>query len=490
MSVSRYVMGFVTCSSRAEARKLARAVLAKKLAACVNILDGVESHYWWQGKLEQSREYLLIFKTTSNHVKALTQTIQTHHSYDTPEIIFTRIGAGERRYLQWIRRSVLALALVALPCRADLFDDWVKQLGSTNEETRAEAAEHIVQMGGSRAEKQFREMIASDNPERRQMAVVGLLQVNDSMENLELVRARLKDDNSTVRWSAVIALGQAGRQEAIPWLQEVAGTNEVGEAATEAIQKLESSIRWLRSLPEATKKARELKKPVLAYFGLRGEALSQQFEEGVLADKSVVDAAQRFVCVRLSLDEARQQDVRGAPTILILDAQNNEILRVAGLTEKDKLLATLASVRQGKMTFVQARRQASQHPDDVPVNWRVAATYLEEGREDLAEPFLRNVINADESNSYGHTDNALFALGFVLGKRGRHAQSAYCMEQLLAKWPEFKDKDKALYCLGLSQLALGQKDKGRATLEKLVAEFPDSGTVQSAKSALAKLGDK
>jgi len=108
----------------------------------------------------------------------------------------------------------------------------------------------------------------------------------------------------------------------------------------------------------------------------------------------------------------------------------------------------------------------------------------------LAEPFLRNVINADESNRYGYTDNALFALGFVLGRRGQHAQSAYCMEQLLAKWPEFKDKDKALYCLGLSQLALGQKDKGRATLEKLVSEFPDSATVKSAKSALSKLGDK
>jgi periplasmic divalent cation tolerance protein len=483
-------MGFVTCSSRAEARKLARAVLAKKLAACVNILGNVESHYWWQGKLDRSRECLLILKTTGNHVKALTQTIQMHHSYDTPEIIFTRIGAGERRYLQWIRRSVLALALVALPCRADQFGDWVKQLGSTNEEARAEAAEHIAQMGGPRAEKQFREMIAADNPERRQMAVVGLLQVSDSDANLELVRARLKDDNSTVRWSAVLALGQSGRQEAIPWLQEVAGTNEVGEAATEAIAKLQASIHWLRSLPDALKQARQLKKPVLAYFSLRGEALSEQFADGVLADKSVVDAAQEFVCVRLNLDEARQHDVRGAPTILILDGRDNEMLRIAGLIEKDKLLAKLENVRQGKTTFLQARRQAKQHPEDAQANWRVAETYLEEGREDLADPFLRNVINADESNRYGYTDNALFALGFVLGKRGQHAQSAFCMEQLLEKWPEFKDKDKVLYCLGLSQLALGQKDKGRATLEKLVAEFPTSATVQSAQRALEKLGEK
>ncbi len=492
--MSRYVIGLVTCGSRAEARKLARAVLADKHAACVNILDGAESHYWWQGKLERSRECLLIIKTTGNHMNDVIKTIKANHSYDTPEIIFTPVAAGERRYLQWLRRCVVALAIpLTLPCRAASFDDWVAQLGSTNEETRAEAAEKIAQAGGPRAAKLFRDMLGSDNPERRQMAVVGLLQVSDADEDLQRARDRLKDDNSTVRWSAAVALGQSGRQEAVPWLQEAAtndANDEVREAAAEAASKLQASIRWLRSLPEAMKQAHELKKPVLAYFGLRGEPLCQQYEDGVLADKSVVDAAQEFVCVRLSLDEARKHDVRGAPTILVLDDRGNEMSRAAGWMDKSKLLAKLAETRRGKLTFLQARRQALQHPDDVPANWKVAETYLEEGREDLAEPHLRNVIAHDEQNRYGYTDNAMFALGYALGKRGQHAQSAFCMEQLLARWPQFKDKDKALYCLGLSQLATGQKDKGRATLEQLVASFPDSPTLESAKHALEKLADK
>ena len=83
---------------------------------------------------------------------------QIASSYDTPEIILTPIVAGERRYLSG-SSIVLGLALLAVPCRADVFDNWWKQLGSTNE-TRAEAAERIAQMGGARAE-QFREMIAS-----------------------------------------------------------------------------------------------------------------------------------------------------------------------------------------------------------------------------------------------------------------------------------------------------------------------------------------
>ena len=105
--------------------------------------------------------------------------------------------------------------------RADRIDDLVKQIGSTNDEERAEAADTLARIGGSRVEKQFREMLASTNPERRQMAVVGLLQISGADEDLERVHAALKDENSTVRWSAVIALQQSGRTNAIPWLEEI-----------------------------------------------------------------------------------------------------------------------------------------------------------------------------------------------------------------------------------------------------------------------------
>jgi periplasmic divalent cation tolerance protein len=446
------MIGFVTCGTRAEARKLARALLTGKLAACVNILDGVESHYWWRGKMEQSKECLLLIKTTADQTDAVTKMVQKHHSYELPEIIFTRIAKGERRYLRWMAGAV-GLLMLALPCRADPFED----LNSTNEETRVEAADRIAEMGGERAVKVFREMLESGNSERRQMAAVGLLLVSDADEDVQRIRARLQDESSVVR-----------------------------EAAADALAQWEARIHWLRELPAALKQARELKKPVLAYFGLK-EPLSRHYEEAVLADKSVVDAAQEFVCVRLNADEARKHDVRGAPTILVLDDRGNEMSRAPGLMEKEKLLAKLAETRRGKMTFLQARRQALQHPEDVPANWKVAQTYLEEGREDQAEPYLRNVIGNDEPNRYGYTDNAMFALGYALGKRGQHAQAVYCLEQLLARWPTFKDKDKALYCLGLSQLATGKKEQGRATLERLLAECPESKTIASAQNALEKL---
>ncbi|HUI06713.1 MAG TPA: HEAT repeat domain-containing protein [Verrucomicrobiae bacterium] len=406
-----------------------------------------------------------------------------------------RSAQGDR-LRKWVAWSA-CLCLLASVARADRVDDLVGQIGSTNEEERADAADALTRIGGPRVVKQFRDMRASSNPERRQMGVAGLLQVSDADEDVERVHAALKDENSTVRWSAVVALQQGGRTEAVPWLEEVEKSDQsdsVKEAATEAGAKLRASISWLRSLSDAQKQARQLNKPILAYFFLRGSEFCQQLEEGVLADKSVVDAAQEFVCVRIDAaqqsGEARRLDVRGAPTILVLDGQGNEMERVAGLVEKDKLLAKLSGTRQGKLSFREARRLALQNPGNVQANWKVAETYLEEGREDLAEPHLRNVIAHDDQNQYGYTDNAMFALAFALGRRGEYAQAIYSFEHLLTRWPECKDKDKALYCLGLSQLAIGQKDKGRATLQQLVREFPESSTVASAQAALEKLNAK
>jgi periplasmic divalent cation tolerance protein len=501
--MTNVVMGLVTCSSRAEAQKVAKAVLMKKLAACVNIVSGLESHYWWHGKLESAREWLLLIKTTRGRTSAVTSTVKAAHSYDVPEIVFLPIVAGERRYLGWLRSSVTKIAAVVLllmsigVARADQVDDLIKQLGSTNDEDRAEAADALAHVGGTRVEKQFREMLTSSSIERRQVAVVGLLQVSDADEDLQRVRACLKDENSVVRWSAVLALQNSGRAEAVPWLEEVEKSDtadSVREAATEALSKLRSGIHWVRTLSEAKEKSRQLKNPILAYFCLRDSDYCQKLEEGVLADKSVMAEMEEFVCVRIDAgkdaDDTRQLDVRGAPTILFLDGQGNEMSRVAGLVDKDQLLSKLSDAKQSKLTFREARRLAMKNPADVQANWKVAETYLEEGNEDLAEPYLRNVIEHDEDNQYGYTDKAMFALGFALGKRGEYGQAAYSFEKLLERWPDYKDKDKALYCLGLSQLAVGQRDKGRARLEQLVSEFPNSSTAQSAQAALDKLKKK
>jgi len=107
--VTPAVVVLVTCGSAREAKKIARALVERKLAACVNHLPiAVESVYRWKGKIDSAREFLLIVKTTRRRFKAVQSEIQRLHSYEVPEIIALPIAAGSREYLAWISESVSA----------------------------------------------------------------------------------------------------------------------------------------------------------------------------------------------------------------------------------------------------------------------------------------------------------------------------------------------------------------------------------------------
>ncbi len=97
----------VTCGSRAEARRIARRVVERRLAACVNLLGNpVESVYIWEGKLESAREWLIILKTTQARLSGLEEEIRRLHSYQVPEFVALPIGSGSRAYLAWLADSV------------------------------------------------------------------------------------------------------------------------------------------------------------------------------------------------------------------------------------------------------------------------------------------------------------------------------------------------------------------------------------------------
>ena len=93
----------VTCPSVVLARKIGRAVVEKRLAACVNVmLSPVESVYRWKGKVERAREYLLVMKTTAKRLPELENEVKRLHSYDVPEFIALPIAEGSKKYLSWM----------------------------------------------------------------------------------------------------------------------------------------------------------------------------------------------------------------------------------------------------------------------------------------------------------------------------------------------------------------------------------------------------
>jgi periplasmic divalent cation tolerance protein len=101
----QFFVVLVTAPTLAVGRKLARAALEARLVACVNLVPRIESHYWWEGRLESSREVLLILKTTRARLKSLEQLVEREHPYDTPECIALSITRGSERYLDWIQAS-------------------------------------------------------------------------------------------------------------------------------------------------------------------------------------------------------------------------------------------------------------------------------------------------------------------------------------------------------------------------------------------------
>ncbi len=94
-----------TCGSRKTAGKIARDLVARKLAACVNIVP-VTSYFRWKGKIRIDREYLLIAKTKSEVFARLRDRILALHTYQLPEIVSLKITEGYKQYLDWMDSEV------------------------------------------------------------------------------------------------------------------------------------------------------------------------------------------------------------------------------------------------------------------------------------------------------------------------------------------------------------------------------------------------
>lgn len=105
MTDARIVL--TTAGSLEEAEHLARAIVERSLAACINIIPQIQSVYRWQGKVEQATECLLVIKTSISLFEPLRDAIKQLHSYELPECVMLEISDGSRPYLDWISGSTL-----------------------------------------------------------------------------------------------------------------------------------------------------------------------------------------------------------------------------------------------------------------------------------------------------------------------------------------------------------------------------------------------
>jgi periplasmic divalent cation tolerance protein len=99
---TEHIVVFITVTDLEEARLISRVLLKQRKAACINILPGVNSLFWWQEKIDSAEESLLVIKTRFTLLDEIIQLVKEIHSYDVPEIIALPIIDGNKDYLEWI----------------------------------------------------------------------------------------------------------------------------------------------------------------------------------------------------------------------------------------------------------------------------------------------------------------------------------------------------------------------------------------------------
>jgi periplasmic divalent cation tolerance protein len=99
------LLAYITAPDRSEALRIGRALLEARLAACINVSDGMVSMYWWQGKLEEAAECVLLVKTSDARKEAVIAKVRELHGYAVPCVVFWPLAGGNPDYLEWIEKE-------------------------------------------------------------------------------------------------------------------------------------------------------------------------------------------------------------------------------------------------------------------------------------------------------------------------------------------------------------------------------------------------
>ncbi len=104
--MNTHIIIYITFPNKKEASVIVEQLLNHKYIACANVVDHIESHYWWKGAIDETDEVMAIIKTTHDRFGKVSELVKELHPYDVPEIIAVPIIDGSSEYLQWITDSV------------------------------------------------------------------------------------------------------------------------------------------------------------------------------------------------------------------------------------------------------------------------------------------------------------------------------------------------------------------------------------------------
>lgn len=377
------------------------------------------------------------------------------------------------------------------------------KLGNKSMLIRHAAANALARIGGAQVKEIFQNMVQNGGVEAQRVGLAGLAMAGDQ-QSMEIVVEQLNSDSWQVRWSAVYALGERGYRPALAKLAEIAAGDPYQDENTEsypvrkqaetAVQKINCFIEWYGALEDAWLLAEKLQRPLLIYWRVDNSNWCRQMEEGVFFSPEVADLTQQFVCLRVDVTEnpvlVTQYEIGGAPCILVLDREGQEVDRLLGLVSRKTLLQRLEQVLKGTGTPQQWQKKIKSNPADIESAWHLAQWYMDNGQTAKAVPLLKGILENDKQNKSGYSDNTLFILGYCLGEQGKCQEAIRVLEQLEKDYPRFPEMEKALYCLGLDYLSIGQLDRAREIFNRILAEYPAGKVSKQVKKILTEIGEK
>ena len=113
------IVALSTCPDEATAKRIAAALVSERLATCVNRVTGMTSTYFWDGRLQDDAEILLIIKTTAARLAELAARLKVLHPYELPELVALQVAGGNEQYLQWVRTGVATPSVNSAATPAD-----------------------------------------------------------------------------------------------------------------------------------------------------------------------------------------------------------------------------------------------------------------------------------------------------------------------------------------------------------------------------------
>ncbi len=102
----KLIFAYITAKNKSEAKKIGKILLQERLAACINIFDNMQSMYWWEGKIEEQAETVLIAKTTQKLFPKLSNKVRSIHSYSVPCILQIQVADGNKDYISWLTENL------------------------------------------------------------------------------------------------------------------------------------------------------------------------------------------------------------------------------------------------------------------------------------------------------------------------------------------------------------------------------------------------